>query len=61
MTEASIGSGLATMIFLYAVRNTRSNNADAASKAASTNNKSTDIKPVQDQSAQDEFPQGGSS
>ena len=56
MTEASIGSGLATMIFLYAVRNTRSNNADAADKAASTNNKSTDNEPVQDES-----PQGGSS
>jgi len=61
MTEASIGSGLATMIFLYAVRNTRSNNADAADKAASTNNTITDNKPVQDQSAQDESPQGGSS
>jgi uncharacterized MnhB-related membrane protein len=28
MTEASIGSGLATMIFLYAIRNTRSGNGD---------------------------------
>jgi uncharacterized MnhB-related membrane protein len=46
MTEASIGSGLATMIFLYAVRNTRSNNADTADKAAGTDNK-----PVQDESA----------
>jgi len=28
MTEASIGSGLSTMIFLYAIRKTRSGNGD---------------------------------
>jgi uncharacterized MnhB-related membrane protein len=28
MTEASIGSGLTTMIFLYAIRKTQSNNAE---------------------------------
>ena len=37
MTEASIGSGLATMIFLYAVRNTRSGNGDSSADDAGSN------------------------
>lgn len=48
MTEASIGSGLATMIFLYAVRNTRSNNGDAVDKVSDTGG--TDDKPGHDES-----------
>ena len=32
MTEASIGSGLTTMIFLYAIRKTQSNNSAGEAK-----------------------------
>lgn len=32
MTEASIGSGLSTMIFLYAIRKTRSDDQDSGDK-----------------------------
>jgi energy-converting hydrogenase B subunit D len=32
MTEASIGSGLTTMIFLYAIRKTQNNNATGQAK-----------------------------
>jgi uncharacterized MnhB-related membrane protein len=61
MTEASIGSGLATMIFLYAVRNTRSNKGEADDNASSTDDDPLQDSSAQNVSPQEESPQGGSS